>query len=360
MPPRRTPLSVIAHRGASGYRPEHTLSSYRLAIELGADYVEPDLVITKDGVLVARHENELSGTTDVAHHPEFAPRRTTKVINGKHVTGWFTEDFTLSELRTLGVRERLPRLRRENQRYDGREVVPTLQDVIDLVHRESRRVGREIGIYPETKNPTYFDSVGLPLEKALVDALDVNGLNRFDAKVFVQSFETTNLRVLRELLRVPLVQLVGSSGGPYDLVAAGQLRSYNDLVTPAGLAEIASYADGIGPSKGRVIPRDDDGVLLTPTSLVDQAHDAGLIVHAYTFRDENAFLPSDLRIGTDPAARGKVAEEYAAFLAAGVDGVFTDQPDTAVTARTEFNAGLCVARGERPTLSRSVLQRRAR
>jgi glycerophosphoryl diester phosphodiesterase len=329
-------VSVIAHRGASGYRPEHTLSSYRLAIALGADYVEPDLVMTKDGVLVARHENELSGTTDIGRRPEFAPRRATKVINGRQVTGWFTEDFTLAELRTLRARERLPRLRPHNQRYDGREVVPTLQDVIDLVRRESRRVGREVGIYPETKNPTYFDSVGLPPERPLVDALDVNGLNHPDANVFVQSFETTNLKVLREVLHVPLVQLVGASGGPYDLIAAGRPRSYCDLVTPSGLAEIASYADAIGPSKGRIIPRDSEGMLLPRTPLVAQAHDAGLLVHPYTFRDENAFLPSDLRIGADPVARGKAAEEYALFLAAGVDGMFTDHPDTAVSARVEF------------------------
>jgi glycerophosphoryl diester phosphodiesterase len=361
----RSPV-IIGHRGASGYRPEHTLGSYRLAIALGADYVEPDLVVTRDGVLVARHENELSGTTDVAEHPEFAHRRATKTIDGRSVTGWFTEDLTLAELRTLRVRERMPQLRPHNRRYDRRETVPTLQDVIDLVRRESRRFGRQIGIYPETKTPTYFDSIGLPPHEPLVRTLNVNGLNHPDAKVFVQSFETTNLRMLREVLRVPLVQLIGASGGPYDLAAAGRPRSYGDLVSPSGLAEIAAYADGIGPSKGRIIARDADGMLLPPTSLVDHAHDAGLLVHPYTFRDENAFLPADLRLGTDPGARGKAAEEYALFLAAGVDGVFSDHPDTAVTARGDFltaapTRGRCsAALAERPTPSQSVLQLRGR
>ena len=337
MPFPRPPV-IIGHRGASGYRPEHTLGAYRLAIALGADYVEPDLVVTKDGVLVARHENELSSTTDVADHPEFTSRRTTKTINGSSVTGWFTEDFTLAELRTLRARERLARLRPGNRRYDRREMVPTLQEVIDLVHRESRRVGRQVGIYPETKHPTYFNSIGLPHEQPLVRSLDVNGLNRPDAPVFVQSFETTNLRVLREVLRVPLVQLVGPTGSPYDLVAAGRPRSYSDLLTGSGLAEISSYADGVGPDKERILPRDATGALLPATSLVEQAHDAGLVVHPYTFRNENAFLPADLRLGSDLRGQGKAAEEYALAFAAGVDGVFSDHPDTAIAARREFLA----------------------
>ncbi len=359
---RSTSPAVIAHRGASGYRPEHTLSSYRLGIALGADYVEPDLVVTKDGVLVARHENELGGTTDVAERPEFADRHTTKVVDGMQVTGWFTEDFRLDELRTLRVRERLAHLRPANRRYDGREAIPTLQEVIDLVRHESRRVGREIGIYPETKNPTYFASIGLPPEPPLVNALQVNGLNRGDAKVFVQSFETTNLRALRNKLHVPLVQLIGATGRPYDLVAAGRARSYSDLVTPSALTEIASYADGIGPDKGWVITRDSVGALRSPTRLVDDAHNAGLLVHAYTFRDENVFLPTDLRIGADPVARGKAAEEYALFFAAGVDGVFTDSPDTAHAARAEFEAASdpFAARAEQPTASRSAQLLRGR
>jgi glycerophosphoryl diester phosphodiesterase len=327
---------VIAHRGASGYRPEHTLGSYRLAIALGADYVEPDLVVTADGVLVARHENELSGTTDVALRPDFADRRTTKTIDGTRVSGWFSEDFTLAELRSLRARERLPALRPLNRRYEGREPVPTLQEVIDLVRRESARVGRQIGIYPETKSPTYFSSIGLPHHEPLVQCLEVNGLNVPDGRVVIQSFETTNLRLLRRDLRVPLVQLIGATGSPHDLATAGRPRSYGDLVTPSGLAEIASYADGIGPSKGLILPRDTTGALMPATPLVARAHDAGLVVHAYTFRDENTFLPSDLRMGTDPGARGKAAEEYALFFAAGLDGVFSDYPDTALSARAAF------------------------
>jgi glycerophosphoryl diester phosphodiesterase len=335
--PSGDPL-VIAHRGASGYRPEHTLGSYRLAIARGADYVEPDLVVTADGVLVARHENELSSTTDVAQRPEFADRRTTKTVDGRRVSGWFSEDLTLAELRTLRARERLPALRPLNQRYDGRETVPTLQEIIDLVRRESARVGRQIGVYPETKNPTYFASIGLLQHEPLVRCLDVNGLNTPHAQVIVQSFESANLRRLREDLRVPLVQLIGGTGGPHDLVAAGRPRSFSDLITPSGLAEIASYADGIGPSKALVLPRDATGALMPATSLVGRAHDAGLVVHAYTFRDENTFLPSDLRMGSDPSARGKAAEEYALFFAAGVDGVFSDYPDTALAARAAFEA----------------------
>jgi glycerophosphoryl diester phosphodiesterase len=333
--PYAAPL-VIAHRGASGYRPEHTLAAYRLAIRMGADYVEPDLVSTKDGVLVARHENEISGTTDVAEHPEFADRRTTKVVDGVALTGWFTEDFTLAELKTLRAIERIPGIREENAAYDGRYEVPTLQEVIDLVRFESRRERRSIGIYPETKHPTYFDSVGLSLEEPLAATLRRNGLAGRRAPVFVQSFETGNLQQLRRMVAVPLVQLIAGSGAPYDLVAAGDPRTYADLVTPAGLAGIATYAQGIGPDKNRVIPRRADGTLGEPTSLVDDAHDAGLVVHAYTFRAENTFLPTDYRRGSDPAAYGDVFGELTAYLEAGLDGMFADQPDIAVEARDDF------------------------
>jgi glycerophosphoryl diester phosphodiesterase len=239
-------LLVIGHRGAPGYRPEHTLASYELAIRLGADFIEPDLVATSDGQLVARHENEISGTTDVVDHPEFGDRRTTKVVDGTSLTGWFTEDFTLAELRTLRAKERIPQLRPQNTHYDGRYPVPTLQEVIDLAKRMSTATGRDIGIYPETKHPTYFRNIGLALEPMLVRALNRNGLNRPGAKVFVQSFETANLRALNTQLRVPLVQLIGGSGAPYDCTVAGDPRSYADLITPAGLAEIAGYADAIG------------------------------------------------------------------------------------------------------------------
>ena len=327
---------VIAHRGASGYRPEHTIASYRLAIDLGADYVEPDLVSTKDGILVARHENEISGTTDVATHPEFADRKATKVVDGVSLTGWFTEDFTLTELKTLRAKERIPLIRQENTLYDGRFQVPTLQEVIALVKTESRRTGRHIGIYPETKHPTYFDSVGLSLEEPLITTLRRNSLDRPGAKVFIQSFETGNLRQLARMTRLPLVQLLGSSGAPYDLVAAGDSRTYADLVTPAGLRDIATYADAIGPDKTMVIPRNPDSTLGAPTALVTDAHAAGLLVHAYTFRAENTFLPLDYRSNTVPADFGNLLGEITAYLEAGLDGFFTDQADLGVLARDEF------------------------
>jgi glycerophosphoryl diester phosphodiesterase len=225
---------VIAHRGASAYRPEHTLSAYRLAIGMGADYIEPDLVSTKDGVLVARHENEISGTTDVAQRPEFASRfRENRLIDGREVDGWFTEDFTLAELKTLRARERLPELRPSNTAFDGRYEIPTLQEVIDLAKREG------VGIYPETKHPTYFDSIGLSLEEPLVTALKANGLDKPGSPVFIQSFEVSNLQELSRKIRVPLVQLTSASGRPYDFTAEGDPRTYADMTTPAGLREIA-------------------------------------------------------------------------------------------------------------------------
>ena len=324
---------VIGHRGASGYRPEHTLASYELAARMGADFIEPDLVVTADGVLVTRHEPEIGGTTDVADHPEFAARRTTKTVDGTALTGWFAEDFTLAELKTLRAQERIPDVRQENTIYDGRFEVPTFAEVLELRERLSDELGREIGVYPETKHPTYFAAQGRPLEPALVAALEEAGLNRADAPVFVQSFETTNLRALAEQLEVPLVQLLSATGAPADLVAAGDPRTYADLVTDAGLADVAGYAAGIGPDKNQVIARNPDGSLAAPTGLVERAHAAGLLVHPYTFRNENQFLPDELRSGPDPAAYGDPFAEYAAFLAAGVDGVFSDNPDTAVAAR---------------------------
>ena len=324
---------VIGHRGASGYRPEHTLASYELAARMGADFIEPDLVTTSDGVLVARHEPEISGTTDVADHPEFAARKTTKNLDGVPTTGWFTEDFTLAELKTLRAKERIPDVRQENTIYNGRFEIPTFQEVLDLRARLSDELGREIGVYPETKHPTYFAAQGKPLEPALIEALNENGLNREDAPVFVQSFETTNLRALDGELQVPLVQLLSATGAPFDLVAAGDKRTYADLVTPAGLADIATYADGIGPDKTQVIARDAAGNLGAPTGLVDAAHAVGLLVHPYTFRAENQFLPANLRTGADPVAYGDIFAEFAAYYAAGVDGVFSDNPDIAVAAR---------------------------
>ncbi|MGQ0840341.1 glycerophosphodiester phosphodiesterase [Actinokineospora sp.] len=326
---------VLGHRGASGYRPEHTLASYELAARLGADYVEPDLVSTKDGVLVARHEPEIGTTTDVAAHPEFATRRVTKNLDGVQVTGWWTEDFTLAELKTLRAVERIPALRQQNTVYDGRYQVPTLQEIIDLSKRLSRELDREIGIYPETKHPTYFRALGLELEPKLVDALNRNGLNRRNAKVFVQSFEVGNLKSLSRTLRVPLIQLTSATGAPYDFVAAGDPRTYADLLTPAGLREVATYAHGVGPAKDQVIPRDAAGNLAAPTALVGNAHAAGLKVHPYTFRVENNFLPANLRSSAVPSDYGNLFGELSAFWAAGVDGVFTDNPDIAVASRAE-------------------------
>jgi glycerophosphoryl diester phosphodiesterase len=325
---------VIGHRGAAGYRPEHTLASYELAARMGADYIEPDLVSTKDGVLVTRHEPEISATTDVASHPEFADRRTTKVIDGVSFTGWFTEDFTLAELKTLRAKERIPDVRQRNTIYDGRFDVPTLQEVIDLTRRLSRELGRRIGIYPETKHPSYFRSIGLPLEPPLVRVLRRNGLDRKGSKVFVQSFETSNLTALDRELDVPLVQLFGAAGTkPFDFVESGDPRTYGDLATPAGLREIADYADGVGPSKDYIVPRDTSGASLEPTSFVDDAHEAGLVVHPYTFRNENQFLPLELRSSADPNAYGNAIAEYEQFYGLGVDGLFSDNADTAIEAR---------------------------
>ncbi|MEW5859258.1 MAG: glycerophosphodiester phosphodiesterase [Cyanobacteriota bacterium] len=344
------PPIVIGHRGASGYRPEHTLASYELAIEMGADYIEPDLVSTKDGVLIARHENEISGTTDVANRPEFANRKTTKTIDGKPVTGWFTEDFTLAEIKTLRAKERIPELRPGSTKYDGLYEVPTLQEVIDLAKKKSAEKGRTIGIYPETKHPTYFDSIGLSLEEPLVKILSENGYTDADDAVFIQSFEVANLKFLKTLTDLPLVQLFNASTAqPYDFVASGDSRTYGDLLTSSGLNAIAQYASGIGPSKRLIIPADTvdnngdgqpddlngDGVisdadkpLLQPTSLINDAHAAGLLVHAYTFRNEDFFLAPDYN--------GNPELEYEQFFKLGIDGVFSDFPDTAVAVRNRI------------------------
>jgi glycerophosphoryl diester phosphodiesterase len=330
---------VLGHRGASGYRPEHTLASYELAARMGADYIEPDLVSTKDRVLVARHENEISGTTNVADHPEFADRRTTKTIDGLPVTGWFTEDFTLAELKTLRAKERLPQVRQENTIYDGRFEVPTLAEVLRLRERLSAELHREIGVYPETKHPTYFRSIGLPLERPLIRELDRAGLNRRNAPVFVQSFEPGNLVLMNTVLglRTRTVFLTSATGAPYDTVAAGHPIPYSTLVQPAGLRVLKQGGiDGLGPDKNQVIPRRADDTLGTPTSLVRDAHAAGLTVHPYTFRAENQFLPADYRIGTNPNDFGRAIDEQVTFLRTGIDGLFTDQPDIGVVARDEF------------------------
>lgn len=319
---------VIGHRGASGYRPEHTLAAYQLAIRQGADYIEPDLVSTRDGVLVARHENEISGTTDVADHPEFADRRTTKVIDGRPVTGWFTEDFTYRELRTLRAVERLPAVRPDNTAYDGDFRIPTLDEVLKLARREG------VGVYPETKHPTYFDSIGLSLEEPLVAALEKRKLDDADDEVVIQSFEVSNLRELDTMVDVDLAQLVDAAGGPADLPGT----TYASMVTAAGLRVIASYADGLGAAKNWVLPRDAAGATGAPSSVVDDAHEAGLVVHVWTLRRENQFMATNFRVGTDPNAPGDLYAESLAFLDAGVDGLFSDNPDIAARALTDWLA----------------------
>ena len=343
--------TVIAHRGASALRPEHTLAAYQKAIDDGADIIEPDLVITRDGVLVARHENAIAivgadgaikeATTDVADRPEFAARKTTKTIDGQAITGWFTEDFTLAELKTLRARERIPAQRPANVAYNGQFEVPTLQEVIDLAKAASAKTGRVIGIYPETKHPTYFQSIGLPLEAPLLSVLEKNGWNHRDAPIFVQSFEVANLQAIRKLSTVRLVQLVAPSGRPYDFVAQGaaEARSYADLITPEGLKQVATYAHAIGPFKTLVVPV-KDGAPGEPTGLVQRAHAAGLAVHIWTLRPENAFLPASLKKApaTDATLRGDSVAEILAYLRAGVDGFFTDDPAVGRAAVAAFRA----------------------
>jgi glycerophosphoryl diester phosphodiesterase len=309
---------VIGHRGASGHRPEHTLAAYELAIDQGADFVEPDLVITKDGVLVARHEHRIDETTDVA--VRFPQRRTIKRVGTRADTGWFVEDFTLAELRNIRATERLAT---RSQAYNGQFGVPTFDEVLDLVARKSRETGRAIGVFPETKSPSYFREIGLPLEEPLVAALKRRGLDRSDAPVFIQSFEVANLKRLRAMTQVRLVQLIDASGAPDDAAVAG-VATYAAMVTPAGLREVARYAAGVGLAKRLIVPVQRDGTTLPPTTVVADAHAVGLLVHAWTFRSDAQFLPR--------AYGGDHAAEYREFAALGVDGVFSDFPDHAVAA----------------------------
>ena len=322
-----SPPIIIGHRGASGLRPEHTIASYTLAIEQGADFIEPDLVLTSDDVFVARHENDITATTDVADHPEFAARKATKVIDGESHTGWFTEDFTLAELRTLRAKERLPQLRPANAAFNGQFLVPTLAEVIALAKAQSRLTGRTIGIYPETKHPSYFASIGKPMEARLVAQLKAAGWADAKAPVFIQSFEVNNLKTLHKLTRIRLIQLMDATGGPADKAAS----SYADMATPAGLKAIAAYAYGIGPNKAMIW----SGTPGDGSALVGDAHAAGLRVHPWTMRAENVFLPASLRDGTDPAAHGRLQAEIRRYLALGVDGFFTDFPAEGFRARAD-------------------------
>jgi glycerophosphoryl diester phosphodiesterase len=313
-------LLIIAHRGASGERPEHTRAAYELAIDQGADFIEPDLVMSRDGALVVRHENEIGGTTDVADRPAFADRRTSRTIDGWTVEGWFTEDFTLAELKTLRARERLPALRPANTAWDGREPILTFDEVLEIARVGAARTGRAIGVAPELKHPSYFAAAGLPMEDAFVAALERRGLTGAEAAVLVQCFEVGTLRRLRARIDAPLLQLVAAVGGPADRPEL----SFAAMTTPEGLAEVAGYANWIGADAGMIEPAPG-----APTRLVADAHAAGLKVAGWTFRSENAFLSEADRVGDDPAAHGRLAGRLARFAGYGLDAAFMDQPGMA-------------------------------
>lgn len=348
---------VIGHRGASGYLPEHTLESYRRAVELGADFIEPDLVATKDGVLIARHEPNITGTTDVSTRAEFASRKTKKMVDGVEEEGWFASDFTLAEIKTLRA---IQPMAERDQSYNGKYQIPTLQEVLDLAKSEGTKAGRTVGVYPETKHPTYHVNLGLKLEDRLLDVLAQYGYTSKTSPVIVQSFEVSNLKYLRTKTQIRLVQLVDANDvnadgsmdltapydKPYDFAVAGDKRTFASLLTPAGLKEVKTYADGIGPWKPYLIPSkqvdankdgkpddlngdgkidDRDRVMMPATDVVKNAHAEGLVVHPYTFRSEARRLASDFK--GDPKA------EYKLFYNLGVDGVFSDFPDTAKAAR---------------------------
>ncbi|MFJ5033758.1 glycerophosphodiester phosphodiesterase [Streptomyces sp. NPDC088560] len=333
--------TIIGHRGTSGYRPEHTFGSYDLALDLGADVVEAgDLVPTKDGHLVCRHEPEIGGTTDVADHPEFADRRTTKTLDGVATTGWFTEDFTLAELKTLRAIERIPANRPHNTLYNGRWEIPTFEEVLKWQDEQTRKRGKQVWIYPETKHPTYFRGLGLGLEERVAKLLAKYGKDGRNAPVILQSFEPTSIQRLNRLVDNPLVVLLSSADSrPYDFVEAGDPRTVADLITAKGLRELAGYAQGIGPTLDLVIPKNADGTLGEPTTLVRDAHKVGLVLHPYTMRNENPFLPAEYRRGSAADAYGDPFGAFRTYFATGIDGVFTDNADTALLARADFLAG---------------------
>ena len=354
---------VIGHRGASGYRPEHTLAAYRLAIAQGANYIEPDLVMSKDGALLARHEpmlarvdlnpdgslkylngvpvlNRTDTSTNVWQLPQYAGRLTVKTLDSTKGGGWWAEDFTAAELRAdIRAQERLRDLGVANNRYNDQEVIPRLQEVIDLAKSESTRLGRTVGIYPETKHPTYFAAVAatngvMRMEDRLVSILHANYGNVASAPVYIQSFEVSNLQYVNTQTNIRTVQLLSGGGRPYDFTVAGDTRSYADLAKAAGLDFIDGYADGIGANTNLMIPL-VNGRLGTPTTLVADAHARGLEVHGWTFRAENIFLPNEFDSSSNPAEAGNLKGQIQAFTALGMDGLFTDQPDIGVSAVPE-------------------------
>lgn len=319
------PIKIISHRGASGHRPEHTLASYEMGARHGGDFIEMDLVATRDGALICRHEQEIGETTDVADHPEFEDRRTTRTIDGRTVEGFFAQDFTLAETRTLRAVERMPQVRPDNAVMDGSYGIPTLEEVIELAFSLTEELGRPIGIYPETKHPAHHIAQGLDLEPPLTEALRGAGLAGAEPRipVFLQSFESESLRKLAET-ELPLVYLMGTE------------EHWLHYTTPDGLAEVAAFAHAIGPHKSLVISTDTEGNLGEPKDLVGNAHEAGLLVHPFTFRSENRFLPTNLRSDGDPTDYGGFAAEYEAFFETGVDGVFTDFSRHAFLVREYF------------------------
>lgn len=327
---------VIAHRGASGYVPEHTLGAYALAATMGSDYLEPDVVMTKDGHIIARHDNELGLTTAVADHPEFASRYRTQFVDGREVSGWFTEDFTLAEIKTLSAIERIPAIRPGNARMDTALDVPTMQEIIDLTKGLEISLHRPIGIYPEIKHGTHFQRLGLAMEQPLVNLLHDNGYRGPQAPIYIQSFEVSNLKELRNMTDLRLIQLLAGMPGlqPVDQSQLGTSLTYGEMATAEGLREIATYAYAVGPEKSYIIPRNADNRLGEVTTFVQDAHAAGLKVHPYTFRSENVFLPAEFQTNDDsPAAIGNADGELKAFLGTGIDGFFTDQPDDLVRVR---------------------------
>ena len=340
-------ILIIGHRGASALRPEHTLAAYQKAIDDGADFIEPDLVATKDGYLVARHENEIGETTNVSELPQFADRKTTKVIDGVSLTGWFTEDFHLNELNQLKARERIPQIRPNNVQYNDLYNIPTLEQIIELADQHYQKTGKIIGLYIETKHPTYFQQQNLALENSLLMSLAKHKYTREIAPVYLQSFEISNLKAMREQLdqlnsikQIKIIQLYGGkSTQPADAAMQKLTINYGDMATVAGLKEVAKYADGVGPSKTYILPNTKAA---TVTSFIKDAHAVGLKVHPYTLRPENEFLPDYLDCGVNPAERCETGaiKEYELFFRAGVDGIFTDDPGLGRKALLNYQASL--------------------